>query len=131
MTALSRRSFLRGIAGAVAAAIVVSAPSILRGGYPELIGDGVVDDSIALQAALDRQPFIFKGSTRFVSEFEMMVLPRGIYRTTGSIIVRSKHVTIANSRFLMPVDVPVMVRIEAGADDFSVDNCFFECKAAA
>lgn len=56
MTDLSRRSFLRG-AMTVAAATIVSV-ALADAGIPRIVGDGIHDDTLGLQAALDGKPFI-------------------------------------------------------------------------
>lgn len=57
---LSRRGFLRGLAGAAAVAVlaVPVVELVARETVPRIVGDGIHDDTAGLQAAVDGKPFV-------------------------------------------------------------------------
>lgn len=57
---MSRRGFLRGLAGAAAVAVlaVPVVELVAREALPRIVGDGIHDDTAGLQAAVDGRPFI-------------------------------------------------------------------------
>ena len=55
---LSRRGFLRGLAGAAAVAVLAPVVELVaRETLPRIVGDGIHDDTAGLQAAIDGKPF--------------------------------------------------------------------------
>lgn len=79
---VSRRSFLQSI---IAASAVMAMPSIAMPKLPLLHGDGVSDDTPAIQAFINGEPFIFGGEVRQRKTDEAVYFPRGIFRVSAPI----------------------------------------------
>lgn len=81
---LSRRSFLGGVLCVAAVSVV---PIVLGGvDLPVLYGDGVHDDTVALRAALNGEPFIADG--HIIKGTQSVALSGGVYRLSDEIVVR-------------------------------------------
>jgi hypothetical protein len=82
VTALNRRSFLKGALSVVAATVVLAKlPKDFA--LPQIIGDGLHDDTAGLQAALNGEPFLCDGCV--VRNATEVVLHDGTYRLTSMI----------------------------------------------
>jgi hypothetical protein len=82
MTDLPRRSFLKGALSVVAATVVLAKlPKDFA--LPQIIGDGLHDDTAGLQAALNGEPFLCDGCV--VRNATEVVLRGGAYRLTSMI----------------------------------------------
>ncbi len=82
---MNRRSFLRGLAAPaiVAAGSLMPVRSIERFFLPTLYGDGVRDDTAAIQALIDGKPYIKNGLI-----VDSNVLSGGRFRLSNPIILR-------------------------------------------
>ena len=81
MTDLTRRSFLRGLL--TVAAVSIAPATILHADIPRIVGDGIHDDTLGLQAALDGKPFVCEGCV--VSNTHSVYIGPGIYRISGTL----------------------------------------------
>ena len=93
---VSRRKFLFG-AGATLAATVVAVPVAEALSVPTLWGDGVHDDTEALQAALDGKPVRIAGESMILTEGR---LNGGSYLISAPIVMRRDNFTLAHARLI-------------------------------
>ena len=98
MTNLSRRCFLRGTI-AVAAAVTMPMAAVSEMFRPLLIGDGVHDDTAALQALLDGDPVDILNDGIRLLRSEGLELQGGVYRLTRTIVLRRDNLTLRNITF--------------------------------
>ncbi len=94
MTEMSRRGFLKGLL-TVAAVSVVPVP--LLDLTPRIVGDGIHDDTLGLQAALDGKPFACEG--QLVTGGEQITITGGSYRITSPLYVRRSYTHIVGASF--------------------------------
>lgn len=97
---MNRRGFFR----ALAAAAILSTASVTRlgqtvarvVGLPVLVGDGIADDTDALQASFDGMPVEYQGE-------EIMLngnLLNGVFRITAPLIVRKPNFTLTGGTLI-------------------------------
>ena len=95
---INRRSFLRGFVAVTAVATI--APAALADlGLPRIVGDGIHDDTLGLQAALDRKPFTCAANLVRVDEGGILI-SRGLFRVSDTLHVRQSHTFITDSTFI-------------------------------
>lgn len=83
---MNRRSFLRGLLVATGTAMVVSPVDLLAGpALPRIVGDGIHDDTVGLQAALDGKPFEADGLV--VRSADRVHINGGVYRITNTLTI--------------------------------------------
>ena len=93
---MNRRGFFKALAAATAIAVVSTTRigqaviDVARSGYHVLVGDGVTDDTAALQALLDGREVFSASGARLPNGY----IPVGEYLTTASL-----SETQSNSRF--------------------------------
>ena len=93
---MNRRGFFKALAAATAIAVVSTTRigqaviDVARSGYHVLVGDGVTDDTAALQALIDGREVFSASGVRLTSGY----IPAGEYLTTASL-----SETLSNSRF--------------------------------
>lgn len=77
---MNRRGFLKAIfAGAAAIAVPVSAINLVAPKLFRLRGDGLHDDTAALQALIDGKPVIAPNGTEIRREGNVIYIPAGTY----------------------------------------------------
>lgn len=126
---MSRRSFLRG-ALVVSASAVLPLPA-LSAPYPILYGDGIHDDTDALNALFRGDTVICENEAITIKKGDAIHLNGGTYRTTATIDVRSMggvDVGMTNLTILAEsVDGPALI-VSRGY--FAYLNIFGECSGA-
>lgn len=96
MTDQSRRSFLKGLL--TVAAVSVAAPAaLLNNDIPRIVGDGLHDDTLGLQAALDGKPFICEGQMVFGGD--RVEITGGRFRISKTLTIARPHTIIRDSHF--------------------------------
>lgn len=96
MTDLSRRSFLRGML--TVAALSVAPALAIHADLPRIVGDGIHDDTVGLQAALDGRPFVCEGNV--VCDADHVYISGGNYRLTNGLRFNPDRVAnITHARF--------------------------------
>ncbi len=100
----TRRGFLGALLAASAAPAIVKAESLMKIWVPPrltLWGDGLHDDTAALQALLDGNPVraMFNGVAE-VTPGGVVVLSRGVFKTSAPLVVRGDtKARISDSHF--------------------------------
>ena len=129
---ISRRSFFtRAAAALICAPAIVRVASIMPVSsmaiYPTLIGDGVADDTFALQAASDRKPFYFNGILHRASEGSRVYVPHGTFRLKNTLLLRESKVTFNRSRFLYEGnDEKPIIHVLGNGKDYHLMNIDLE-----
>ena len=95
---INRRSFLRGFVAVTAVATIAPA-ALFDLGLPRIVGDGIHDDTLGLQAALDRKPFTCAADLVRVDEGGILI-SRGLFRVSDTLHVRQGHTSITDSTFI-------------------------------
>lgn len=90
---MNRRNFLRGCL-AVTALAILPVPELHA--YPVLYGDGVHDDTEAVQAIMDLKPFVVEG--RLLEGYENCVLRNANLNISKSISVNNHNTLIENCK---------------------------------
>lgn len=89
MTDLTRRSFLRG--ALTVAAVSIAPVQAWTPNLPRIVGDGIHDDTLGLQAAFDGKPFLSDGVV-VADGAETLWLRGGIYRLTKGLHIWAKPI---------------------------------------
>lgn len=92
---VSRRSLFRFGAAALLTAAVSPVSNLVA---PVLWGDGIHDDTAALQALMDGKPVSVSGSTIIAREG---VLDGGSYLLTNTLRISGENILISNARFTL------------------------------
>ena len=127
---VNRRSFIFG--GAKVAAAVAVASQVPSGWFeelPKLVGDGVQDDTAALQALFDGGKAVLPDGTAISGRGGVHVLD-GVYRLTDTLVIREDGTEISGGRYLIDhnghgvwVDVSTVPNVRMGNMHFSfIDN---------
>ncbi|WP_156374691.1 hypothetical protein [Pseudorhodoferax sp. Leaf274] len=121
---MKRRLFLAGAGLGLAAPAVVTASNLMRlAPLPETLwGDGVHDDTGALQSLLDGRP-VFSPSGEALPKFRLV---GGTYRISGQITIR-KPVLVTHNAFLKtrrsPDDFAGFYLQKGARGSVFTDNC--------
>ena len=91
---MNRRNFLRGCL-AVTALAIVQVPDLHA--YPILYGDGVHDDTEALQALLDLKPYVCEG--KLIEGQTRAVINGGVFKTSATLKIRNDNTSILRASF--------------------------------
>lgn len=83
---LSRRGFIKGLVAATALATTAASLGVNLSRTPVLYGDGVTDDTEALQALCDGRGII-RNNMLYVRAADRLEIVGGNYRTTRAVIV--------------------------------------------
>lgn len=103
---MRRRSFLKGIL-ATSALVYIQPETMLKLTPPVLVGDGVTDDTLAIQAMLD------KG---------YCYLPSGTYRITDTLRIEKSGTVIRGSTFKYGKGVEPCFHAKGHVSDVSICN---------
>lgn len=117
---LSRRQLFKFGAAAVLSAVV--APAAFGTSAPVLWGDGIHDDTEALQAAMDGEDFIADGKR--VNVAEGFTVTGGIFRLTDTLHLRKAHKLpcVINDSELVIEHEGFGVEIHNGGENFVLLN---------
>lgn len=96
----SRRSFLGGILAVGAASTVVTPAALLARSVPMLWGDGIHDDTAALNALLSGGEFEVSREGLALRKAGMILLQKGNFLVSDTIGIETEGVTIIHSAFL-------------------------------
>ena len=123
---VSRRSFLGGALALVAA---TQLPGKAFASAPTLYGDGIHDDTAALNALLAGKPFRLAGNGVYAVNREGYIfLSGGMFRISNTIHVMRPNTTITDCCFegdMMPANADAL-RVHRGADGCVLSDCHIE-----
>ena len=116
MVNLTRRSFLGGVLSVVAVSIVTP-PKFST--YPTLYGDNPHDDTKALQAVFNGEPYIVEG--KLIKGQESVVFGGGVYKISDTLFIRKSNTKVHDITFVKSnnFEGPVL-------DIDKVSNCVFD-----
>lgn len=123
---LTRRSFL---GGAVAVATVAAvAPVFPVSPLPILYGDGKHDDTLALQALLDKQPVIDGTSSEVivVGEHGHVFIQGGVYLVSDTLHIRAENIYLIEGLVLCNHDKDWMLEVHPTALYCRITQCIFK-----
>lgn len=118
---MNRRFFLKGALAVTALSIL---PAIDLSGYPTLYGDGVHDDTEALQALFDLKPYICEGN--LIQGQTEVELTKGVFKTTDTLHVKDTTLLIFNCTFNYYGNVEKYMLIMTGMSNSLITNCSFD-----
>jgi hypothetical protein len=87
---LSRRWFLKGTLAVAATAVIALPP--LASPHPIVYGDGIHDDTAALNALFARLPVICEGSLIERAADEPVLLEKGVFLISGPLVVQGRTI---------------------------------------
>lgn len=95
---LNRRSFLRGVL-AVTAVSITPTP-LIAADVPQIVGNGIHDDTAGIQAAIDGQPFVCEG--QLIAGTKEISLGAGTYRVSKTLrVVGRDRIRFTGAHFLV------------------------------
>lgn len=118
---LSRRGFLIGMA---AVGAVASLPFDAVAGIPVIVGDGVHDDTAALQALLDGKDVIKDGFLLTRPAGGGVILRDGVFRTTDALRITRNDTLVERCKFL--IEGRKGIQVEGVVENLQLTDCIFD-----
>lgn len=129
---MNRRGFLKAILAAAVAPAVVRAESLMRVVSPKLAasfilyGDGIHDDTIAINALLAGKLVMTAAGVIIPQDQRVVRLPAGDYSVSSPLVVSRNDTEIIGSKFTRQDRVEdCFVKVEDGVNRISLIDCHF------
>lgn len=128
MKNLSRRSFLRGALTVAAVSVLPALPKALAG-IPTLYGDGVHDDTDALNALFSGERVLCEGNIIRHGENGEIVMKGGSYLISQTVFVSVSNISVTEAAFTaapgFKMDYMMKVSDEVTGE---ISNCYFDAR---
>jgi hypothetical protein len=135
---LSRRGFLGALLAAAAAPAIVKAsslmpiyvPKIITPAYMTLWGDGVHDDTLAMQALLSGGLVMSAGGMLLGGDASGVRIPSGHFKVTEGLRLKRSNVTLTDSTIQYTQPVDSLMSIDQGMDGCLISGVHFDAPSS-